>query len=112
METGNTGMLIWLLCIWGSGLAICLCALLYSRKPKPMHFGSGVQVPSARCRDIAGYNRANRNMWLLYSLPYWLGGLLFFRWRWLAIGMVTLAGTLGILVMIWAYGKIAKKYLI
>lgn len=78
-----------------------------------MHFWSGTTVDPSTVRDIPGYNRAYRKMWLVYSLVYWGSGAIYFFHPMAAAVLLTVGATLGLVLMICYYKQgIEKKYVI
>ena len=59
------------------GLTFTGIGIYAARRKEPMWFWSGSTVPAWEIRDIPAYNRANGVMWCLYSLLFYLAGLLY-----------------------------------
>ena len=106
-----TGTIIWYITVFGCA-ALFYGIGVYARKlTKPMWFWSGSKVDAAAITDVAQYNRENAGMWKMYSLWYWVAGLL---WHWstaAAVSVLVLGGTLGIALLIRTYLTIEKKYI-
>lgn len=103
---------IWLLICW-------LCAAIFTgigvyarHSATPVHFWSGTTVAPEQVSDISAYNRANSGMWLIFSLPYWLLGVVYF---WLPVlsgigmGVWSIAG---LCWLIWRYRRIQKRFFV
>lgn len=105
-------VIIWLLSVWGCALIFVIIGISAGKMKKPMNFWSGTTVDPATVKDIPGYNLANRRMWLLFSLPFWLLGVVYF-WSPLVAGLgLTLAAILGVVWLLWYYSRIKHKYII
>lgn len=104
------GNIIMLVCMWfcaGLFLGFGLYAL---RREEPMWFWSGEKVPKDTVTDIPAYNKAHSRLFLLYSLPWWLGGLLGLAHPLAAAIVAVLACTAGLAWLIWSHGNIEKRY--
>lgn len=93
------------------------CAVLFysigiyaTRLEKPMWFWSGTEVDPSKITDIPEYNRANGNMWKLYSLWYVAAGLAEIWNTYAFMTILILGNTLGLVLLIVTYTKILKKY--
>ena len=101
--------------IWYVTLFLCAGLFtgigVYAKKLEtPMWFWSGSEVDPASITDIKGYNAANSRMWLMYSLWFWAAG---FAWIWssiVAVSLLVLGCSLGIVLLVGTYHKIEKKY--
>ena len=82
-----------------------------------MGFWSGIEVKSEWVKDVPGYNHECAVMWKLYSVPYFLCGILGFLGMFhtaFTIAMVilmVLASLVGIIPLIRQYKKIERKYI-
>lgn len=112
------GLIISLLCSWGCGALFFLLGLRAEKCRKPVNFWAGSEIAPCRVSDIAAYNHENAVMWKLYSVPYWVSGILF------ALDAVSLAFTIagavvlfsacfpGLLILIRKYRQIEKNYIV
>ncbi len=75
-----------------------------------MWFWSGEKVPKGTVTDIPAYNKAHSRLFLLYSLPWWLGRLLGLAHPLAAAIVAVLACTAGLAWLIWSHGNIEKRY--
>lgn len=106
------GIVILLACYWGSAALFYGIGIWACKRKTPMHFWAGTEVDPSTISDIPAYNRANGKMWKLYSIPYWIAGLLSF-WavgRIAALILLTLACTVGLWWLIRRYRSIEKQY--
>ena len=109
-----------------STIAICCfgCAVIFygigiwaDKAKKPVHFWAGTKVDPLKVTDISGYNRANAVMWKVYSIPYWLAGLigcfgyLGDIFALIATALLVLACFPGIFLLVRRYRKIEKQYM-
>lgn len=101
---------VWLITCWGCAAVFLGIAIYASKKDKPMHFWSGSTVDPETISDIPAYNKANARMWLLYSVPYWASGLIYFFNQPIAIAILVFDCTVGIAWLIWQYYRIKKRY--
>ena len=101
-----------IMCIVCFGCAILFFAIgIYARKlKKPMWFWSGTEVDPATITDVKEYNRENGVMWQLYSLWYLAAGLAEFWNAVLAVVILVLGCSVGIVLLVSSYLKIHKKY--
>ncbi len=105
------GLVIMLLCCWGSGALFYGIGMWADRLKKPMHFWAGTEVDPKTVRDIPGYNHANAVMWKLYSIPYWIAGLCSFFSNALAGIVLMLACIPGLAFLFRQYHKIEKEFM-
>ena len=80
------------------------------KRKKPMWFWAGSTVREEEITDVRAYNRANGLMWIAFSTVFWTSAVLSAFYLDVA-GAVLGAGTMiGIVVLIFAYKAIYKKY--
>ena len=85
---------------------------LYAKKShKPMGFWSGSKVDASKITDITKYNKANGNMWQLYSLFYFGSALSAFLSPIISAILLIIGCTLGFVFLIVVYNKICGKYM-
>lgn len=103
-------MIIWFLCVCGCGALFTGIGIYAYRRKDPMWFWSGSTVSREEITDIPAYNRANGRMWIAYSVPFWISGLLGGQYP--VIGGITLgaACTVGLLFLVMTYKKIYRTY--
>ena len=97
-----------------------ICAVLffeigvYAKKSnKPMGFWSGApQIDSSKITDVKKYNNTNAVMWQLYSLFYFGSALSAIFSPIVSAILLIVACTIGLGILIVAYNKICKKYMI
>lgn len=95
---------------WICGASFLAYGLFARRYKKPIWFWSGSTVDPASIADIPAYNRANSRMWIVFSVPFWVSGLLSFWWMMPAAVVLTVSAVGGVPVLIVVYSKILKKY--
>ena len=77
MSNGSiAGAIIMAISCFGCALTFVVIAHWAKKSKKPVNFWSGTKVPADKVTDVMGYNRANATMWSIYSVPYWLAGLI------------------------------------
>lgn len=111
------GVVIMVVCCWGSAALFFCIGLWAGRRKTPMHFWAGTDIDPKTVSDIPAYNHENSVMWKAYSIPYWIAGAfsLFPGWgNWCAIAagiLIGLACFPGLLILIRHYRKIETKYI-
>ena len=78
----------------------------------PMHFYSGTTVDPKTISDVPAYNRANARMWMIYSVPFWMSGIVSFFSVGVAAIIMSVACLPGGIWLVLRYNRIAKKYII
>lgn len=104
--------LIWILAIWGCAVLFSGIGIYAGNRKDPMWFWTGSTVLPEKVKDIPAYNRANRKMWLLYSIPFWITGITYYWFDIESAIVMVVACTGGIGWLIWYYSKIEEKYII
>lgn len=77
---------------------------------KPMWFWSGSTVKEQEITDIPAYNKANSRMWMLYSMWFWVSGILYFWFPVAAVIVMVVGSTAGMVPLIICYNHIYRKY--
>ncbi|SDZ03565.1 hypothetical protein [Tindallia californiensis] len=97
---------------------VMLCAIvfisigIYSiNKKTPMHFWSGTTVKTEDISDTKAYNKENGIMWITYGSTYILSAMASFFWK-SSIGTMIggLSASVGLIILIFVYHRIYKKY--
>ena len=89
------------------------CIGIYAKKSsKPMGFWSGHQIDASKITDIQKYNNDNAIMWKIYSMLYFASALSAIFSPLVAAVLIIISCTLGLGVLIVAYNKICKQYMI
>ena len=107
-----------IMCFVGFGCGLLFYGIGYSAQisSKPMHFYSGTSVDPKSISDIPAYNRENARMWKIFSVPFWLTGIVallsIFVERLAALCgiLIGVACTVGIAWLVLTYRKIYNKY--
>ena len=102
--------IIWFVTVGGCGVLFYLMGVYAQRKKTPMHFWAGTTVQSEEITDVEAYNRANGRMWKMYSLVYLLSAVIWILSKTAALALMMAGGVGGILILVWVYLKIEKKY--
>ena len=111
------GALIMCSCCFGCAFLFLLIGIHADKSVKPVGFWSGKEVDPHSVSDVDSYNKENARMWKMYSVPYFLSGILSIPGGYhegfiIASAVVlSLAALLGIPVLISNYRKIEKKYI-
>ena len=104
------GNITWYVTMFGCGALFCGIGMYARRIDKPMWFWAGSTVDPSAITDVKAYNRENAKMWFRYSLWYWVAGI---AWIWsFAVAMIALVlgCSVGIVILVWTYRKIEKRY--
>ena len=93
------------------------CAILFfgigiyaAKSQKPMWFWSGTEVDPATITDVKQYNRENARMWKWYSLWYFAAAVAAIWSTVVAVVLLVLSCTLGLVILVATYNKIHEKY--
>lgn len=101
---------LWILVTWGCATLFFGIGIYAGKSKKPICFWSGTTVPAEEISDIPAYNQANRTMWILYSIPYWISGIVVFRFPNTAAVLIVAACSVGLIWLIRHYKMIERKY--
>lgn len=106
----TTGIVVWILFVGGTAALFTGIGIYAMHRKEPMWFWAGSTVRPESITDIPAYNRENGWMWILYSIPFWIGTGLKLYWPKLGSAILTLSCTVGIAWLIWRYHRILKKF--
>ena len=110
------GLIVILLVSLGCGALFFGMGHCAERSKKPFGFWTFKEVRPESITDIPAYNRENGKMWKLYSLPWFLtgvlysGGIRFYALEWLSVALLVLVNTAGIGWLVCRYNRIFRKY--
>ena len=104
------GLAMWLVITLGMAVLFCGIGVYARRRTKPMWFWSGSTVKEEEITDIPAYNKANGNMWILFSLWYWVSGFLYILSPVAAMIVMVTGSTVGMIPLIICYNRIYAKY--
>ena len=104
------GKIIWWIVSFGCAILFYAIGAYAQKLEKPMWFWSGTEVKAEQITDIKRYNRENGVMWKLYSLWYSAAGLAEIWNTIVALIILVLGGTVGIVILVRSYLKIYRKY--
>ena len=102
---------------WGCGALFYGIGAFGEKSKKPMGFWSGREVKPEWVRDIPGYNHECAVMWKLYSIPYFICGILgllgMFHVGFTVAMVILMVGATvpGMIPLIRHYRKIEHKYI-
>lgn len=108
----DAGGVIWIVCCWGCAGLFLGFALYMLKLKTPTNFWSGTIVKSEEVTDVKAYNKENSIMWSVYSIPFWICGLTGIININVALVIMILACSLGIVLLIINYKRIQRKYFI
>ncbi|MDV0443664.1 hypothetical protein [Methanorbis rubei] len=98
-------------CCWICGFIFLCIGIWAYRSKKPIHFWAGSTVSPAEISDVSAYNKANAVLWTVYSIPYFVIGVLgFFVETTIAGILLVIVCVGGLPVLVFAYLRIYKKY--
>ena len=106
------GIIIMVFCCLLCGGIFSGMSLWAKNRKDPMHFYSGTTVDPKMISDVPAYNQANARMWKIYSIPYWVSGIVSFFHLGAAAVIMSVACFPGFLWLIFRYKKICKEYMI
>ena len=92
------------------GLLFFFIGVYAKRIKKPMWFWSGTEVDGTKITDIKRYNRANGTMWQIYSVLFFISGIIEFWNGIIALIILVFSSTVGTFGLVYAYNRIYKKY--
>ena len=103
--------MIWLGCIWLIAILFLFFGMRWSSSQEPVSIWAQKEKLTRRdLTDVPGYNRAMGNMLKLYSIPYFITGIVFI-WSPLIAGILAFLSTLGgVVYLAWMYDKIQQKF--
>ena len=90
-------------------LFTCIGIYAWKRK-KPMWFWAGDTVCEEDITDVRAYNHANGMMWIVFSLPLWIGTIVGLNDMKMGGNIILFDSTIGLLLLILTYINIYKKY--
>ena len=110
MNNGWFGTAVMVASCWICASGFLAFGLFAKHYKRPVWFWSGSTVDPNSIADIPAYNRANSRMWMAFSLPFWISGLLGF-WLPMASGILLVVSCIGgIPALIIGYNKILNRY--
>ena len=109
---GTAGNIIWFVVTFGCAITFFVIGAYAKNLKKPMWFWSGSEVDPSKITDVKAYNRENGVMWQLYSLWYFAAGAAVLLSAALALTLLILSCTVGIVILVFWYNRIYKKYMI
>lgn len=98
---------------WGCAGVFLGIGIWAMKRKDPMHFWSGTTVDPKNITDVPAYNRANGRMWMEFSIPFWICGLLGLWGDRFTVAYTVLlcVGSIGgIFWLLWHYHRICKQY--
>ena len=102
--------LIWpSLMIPSSLLFTCIGIYAWNRK-KPMWFWARDTVHEEEITDVRAYNHANGIIWIVFSIPLWVGTIVGLNDMKTGGNIILFDSTVGLLLLILTYINIHKKY--
>ncbi len=82
------------------------------KRTKPAGFWSGVEVKKEQVTDVKKYNIANGIMWCTFSIFFWISGIAAIYDSIVAVIIMVIACTGGIVGLIMGYGLIKRKFFV
>ena len=104
------GAIVWYITLFGCAILFYAIGIYAQKREKPMHFWSGTEVDEKEITDVKRYNKENGVMWKRYALWYAAAGLAEIWSMAVALTLLVLACTLGIVFLVSTYNKIYRKY--
>ena len=106
------GIIVMVFCCLMCGGIFSGLGVWAKKSKKPVHFYSGTTVDPKTVSDISAYNLENSRMWMIYSVPFWVSGIVSFFNLAVAAIIMSAACLPGGLWLVLRYNRIAKKYII
>ena len=112
------GASILVVCCFGCALLFFCIGAMADKSLKPINFWAGKNVGIEQVSDLRAYNHNCACMWKVYSVPYWISGLIaclgLFDDLFLILSLLflTVACFPGILILIRRYMQIEKLYIL
>ena len=106
------GIIVMVFCCLMCGGTFLGLGLWAKKSKKPVHFYSGTTVDPKTVSDIPAYNLENAKMWMIYSVPFWVSGVVSFFHVGTAAIIMSTACIPGFLWLIFRYRRICKKYIV
>ena len=106
------GIIVMVFCSLMCGGIFSGLAVWAKKSKKPVHFYSGTTVDPKTVSDIPAYNLENSRMWMIYSVPFWVSGIVSFFHMGAAAIIMTVACFPGFLWLVFCYKRISQKYII
>lgn len=103
---------VWFISCWGCALLFTVLGGFARKSKTPMPFWSGTKVKPEEITDIHKYNRANAKMWLFYSIPFWIAGILGIFHPMAGGILIGLSCIPGMFFLILWYRQIQKQYFV
>lgn len=105
-------IIIMVLCDLLCGGIFVVMGIWAIRRKDPMHFYSGTTVDPSTISDIPAYNRANAQMWMIYSIPFWVSAVVAFFHLGASAIIMGVACVPGFLWLVYRYRRICDVYMI
>ena len=102
--------IIWYIIMVPCSAVFTIIGIYAWNREKPMWFWSGSTVEETEIADIPAYNRANGQMWIVFSLPLWLSTFLGLWNEMIALILLAVDLVIGLPVLMIVYKRIYAKY--
>lgn len=102
------GKILYFIIMWVAAILFIIIGIYAMNRKKPMWLWTGSQIPESKIKDVKAYNRAVGKMWLIFSILFFIGGIVEF----FSLILFTFTCTVGIGGIVWCYHKIEEKYFI
>ena len=106
------GIIVMVFCCLLCGGIFSGLSVWAKKSTKPVHFYTGTTVDPKTVSDIRAYNLENSKMWMIYSVPFWVSGIVSFFHMGAAAIIMTVACFPGFLWLVFRYKRISQKYII
>ena len=104
--------IIWFLCVWGCAALFVGIGFYAEHREKPMWFWVGTDDKEIDVTDVKAHNKAHGVMWKKYSIWFWIAGIVYLVNEKIALILIILACTVGIIHLYKTYKKIEKMYVV
>lgn len=97
-------------CTWLCALVLVGIGIFAERQTKPSKMRAKSDYETEGIVDHVGFNKEVGRLWKLYSIPFWICGVLWFVSSKLTCILILVAALPGYLVLKFCYFRIAKRY--
>lgn len=104
--------ILYFIIMWVTAILFIIIGIYAINRKKPMWLWTGSQIPESKIKDVKAYNRAVGKMWLIFSILFFIGGIIDFFSPLFSIILFAFTCIVGIGGIVWCYHKIEEKYYI
>ena len=106
------GNVRYLILMWGAALILVIMGIHALRSGRPVTLWTGSHILPDQVTDVKAYNRAVGKMWCLFSIPFWIIGIIEFWYPAASVVFFAVFCVAEIGGAVWCYHKIEEKYMV